>query len=117
MCWLAPLLVRWRVEVWVKQCSVDVAIVGGGMIERTAAYKWQHVARTEQRVPEPRRMHHHNCARRLPQCQRKLLTRRRLAGHSLVVGYHGGMEVWDKGFGHIVIDDQSIDITIAGHIV
>ena len=106
--------------------SVDVAIVGGGMVGLAVACGLQgsglRVAVLEQRVPEPL------AADAPPQLRvsainaasEKLLTR--LGVWQDIISrrascYHG-MEVWDKdSFGHISFDDQSMGYSHLGHIV
>lgn len=106
--------------------SVDVAIVGGGMVGLAVACGLQgsglRVAVLEQRVPEPL------AADAPPQLRvsainaasEKLLTR--LGSWQDILSrrascYHG-MEVWDKdSFGHISFDDQSMGYSHLGHIV
>ncbi|ENC2468641.1 FAD-dependent 2-octaprenylphenol hydroxylase [Escherichia coli] len=106
--------------------SVDVAIVGGGMVGLAVACGLQgsglRVAVLEQRVPEPL------AADAPPQLRvsainaasEKLLTRLGVWQDILsrrVSCYHG-MEVWDKdSFGHISFDDQSMGYSHLGHIV
>ncbi len=106
--------------------SVDVAIVGGGMVGLAVACGLQgsglRVAVLEQRVPEPL------AADAPPQLRvsainaasEKLLTRLGVWQDILSRGascYHG-MEVWDKdSFGHISFDDQSMGYSHLGHIV
>lgn len=106
--------------------SVDVAIVGGGMVGLAVACGLQgsglRVAVLEQHVPQPL------AADTPPQLRvsainaasEKLLTR--LGVWSDIVArraccYHG-MEVWDKdSFGRIAFDDQSMGYSHLGHIV
>lgn len=106
--------------------SVDVAIVGGGMVGLAVACGLQgsglRVAVLEQHVPQPL------AADAPPQLRvsainaasEKLLTR--LGVWSDIVArraccYHG-MEVWDKdSFGRIAFDDQSMGYSHLGHIV
>ena len=106
--------------------SVDVAIVGGGMVGLAVACGLQgsglRVAVLEQYVPQPL------AADAAPQLRvsainaasEKLLTR--LGVWSDIVArraccYHG-MEVWDKdSFGRIEFDDQSMGYSHLGHIV
>ncbi|MBY7473393.1 FAD-dependent 2-octaprenylphenol hydroxylase [Escherichia marmotae] len=106
--------------------SVDVAIVGGGMVGLAVACGLQgsglRVAVLEQRVPEPL------AADAPPQLRvsainaasEKLLTRLGIWQDILsrrASCYHG-MEVWDKdSFGHISFDDQSMGYSHLGHIV
>ncbi|EFA1786996.1 FAD-dependent 2-octaprenylphenol hydroxylase [Escherichia coli O157] len=106
--------------------SVDVAIVGGGMVGLAVACGLQgsglRVAVLEQRVPEPM------AADAPPQLRvsainaasEKLLTRLGVWQDILsrrASCYHG-MEVWDKdSFGHISFDDQSMGYSHLGHIV
>ncbi|EFX1096059.1 FAD-dependent 2-octaprenylphenol hydroxylase [Escherichia coli] len=106
--------------------SVDVAIVGGGMVGLAVACGLQgsglRVAVLEQRVPEPL------AADAPPQLRvsainaasEKLLTRLGVWQDILsrrASCYHG-MEVWDKdSFGHISFDDQSMGYSHFGHIV
>ncbi|EOP6334141.1 FAD-dependent 2-octaprenylphenol hydroxylase [Escherichia coli] len=106
--------------------SVDVAIVGGGMVGPAVACGLQgsglRVAVLEQRVPEPL------AADAPPQLRvsainaasEKLLTRLGVWQDILsrrASCYHG-MEVWDKdSFGHISFDDQSMGYSHLGHIV
>jgi len=106
--------------------SVDVAIVGGGMVGLAVACGLQgsglRVAVLEQRVPEPL------AADAPPQLRvsainaasEKLLTRLGVWQDILsrrASCYHG-MEVWDKdSFGHISFDDQSMGYNHLGHIV
>ena len=106
--------------------SVDVAIVGGGMVGLAVACGLQgsglRVAVLEQRVPEPL------AADAPPQLRvsainaasEKLLTRLGIWQDILsrrASCYHG-MEVWDKdSFGHISFDDQSRGYSHLGHIV
>ncbi|ELI1905237.1 FAD-dependent 2-octaprenylphenol hydroxylase [Escherichia coli] len=106
--------------------SVDVAIVGGGMVGLAVACGLQgsglRVAVLEQRVPEPL------AADAPPQLRvsainaasEKLLTRLGVWQDILsrrASCYHG-MEVWDKdSFGHISFDDQSMGYSHLGHIV
>ncbi|ENV9967665.1 FAD-dependent 2-octaprenylphenol hydroxylase [Escherichia coli] len=106
--------------------SVDVAIVGGGMVGLAVACGLQgsglRVAVLEQRVPEPL------AADAPPQLRvsainaasEKLLTR--LGVWQDILSRRGscyhGMEVWDKdSFGHISFDDQSMGYSHLGHIV
>ncbi|EGT0662779.1 FAD-dependent 2-octaprenylphenol hydroxylase [Citrobacter werkmanii] len=106
--------------------SVDVAIVGGGMVGLAVACGLQgsglRVAVLEQHVPQPL------AADAAPQLRvsainaasEKLLTR--LGVWSDIVArraccYHG-MEVWDKdSFGRIEFDDKSMGYSHLGHIV
>lgn len=106
--------------------SVDVAIVGGGMVGLAVACGLQgsglRVAVLEQRVPEPL------AADAPPQLRvsainaasEKLLTRLGVWQDILsrrASCYHG-MDVWDKdSFGHISFDDQSMGYSHLGHIV
>ncbi|EOS0527042.1 FAD-dependent 2-octaprenylphenol hydroxylase [Escherichia coli] len=106
--------------------SVDVAIVGGGMVGLAVACGLQgsglRVAVLEQRVPEPL------AADAPPQLRvsainaasEKLLTRLGVWQDILsrrASCYHG-MEVWDKdSFGHISFDDQRMGYSHLGHIV
>lgn len=106
--------------------SVDVAIVGGGMVGLAVACGLQgsglRVAVLEQRVPEPL------AADAPPQLRvsainaasEKLLTRLGIWQDILsrrASCYHG-MEVWDKdSFGHISFDDQNMGYSHLGHIV
>ncbi|MEC9845495.1 FAD-dependent 2-octaprenylphenol hydroxylase [Escherichia marmotae] len=106
--------------------SVDVAIVGGGMVGLAVACGLQgsglRVAVLEQRVPEPL------AADAPPQLRvsainaasEKLLTRLGIWQDILsrrASCYHG-MEVWDKdSFGHISFDDQSMGYSHLGYIV
>lgn len=106
--------------------SVDVAIVGGGMVGLAVACGLQgsglRVAVLEQRIPEPL------AADAPPQLRvsainaasEKLLTRLGIWQDILsrrASCYHG-MEVWDKdSFGHISFDDQSMGYSHLGHIV
>ena len=106
--------------------SVDVAIVGGGMVGLAVACGLQgsglRVAVLEQRVQEPL------AANAPPQLRvsainaasEKLLTRLGIWQDILsrrASCYHG-MEVWDKdSFGHISFDDQSMGYSHLGHIV
>ncbi|EED0592571.1 FAD-dependent 2-octaprenylphenol hydroxylase [Escherichia coli] len=106
--------------------SVDVAIVGGGMVGLAVACGLQgsglRVAVLEQRAPEPL------AADAPPQLRvsainaasEKLLTRLGVWQDILsrrASCYHG-MEVWDKdSFGHISFDDQSMGYSHLGHIV
>ncbi|EFB2835873.1 FAD-dependent 2-octaprenylphenol hydroxylase [Escherichia coli] len=106
--------------------SVDVAIVGGGMVGLAVACGLQgsglRVAVLEQRVPEPL------AADAPPQLRvsainaasEKLLIRLGIWQDILsrrASCYHG-MEVWDKdSFGHISFDDQSMGYSHLGHIV
>lgn len=106
--------------------SVDVAIVGGGMVGLAVACGLQgsglRVAVLEQRVPEPL------AADAPPQLRvsainaasEKLLTRLGVWQDILsrrASCYHG-MEVWDKdSFGHISFDDQNMGYSHLGHIV
>lgn len=106
--------------------SVDVAIVGGGMVGLAVACGLQgsglRVAVLEQRVPEPL------AADAPPQLRvsainaasEKLLTRLGVWQDILsrrASCYHG-MEVWDKdSFGHLSFDDQSMGYSHLGHIV
>ncbi|HFI3506584.1 TPA: FAD-dependent 2-octaprenylphenol hydroxylase [Escherichia coli] len=106
--------------------SVDVAIVGGGMVGLAVACGLQgsglRVAVLEQRVPEPL------AADAPPQLRvsainaasEKLLTRLGVWQEILsrrASCYHG-MDVWDKdSFGHISFDDQSMGYSHLGHIV
>ncbi|HBD8019845.1 TPA: FAD-dependent 2-octaprenylphenol hydroxylase [Escherichia coli] len=106
--------------------SVDVAIVGGGMVGLAVACGLQgsglRVAVLEQRVPEPLaadappqlRVSAINAAsEKLLTCLgvwQDILSRRASCYH--------GMEVWDKdSFGHISFDDQSMGYSHLGHIV
>lgn len=106
--------------------SVDVAIVGGGMVGLAVACGLQgsglRVAVLEQRVPEPLAVD------ALPQLRvsainaasEKLLTRLGVWQDILArrASCYHGMEVWDKdSFGHISFDDQSMGYSHLGHIV
>ncbi|EHH7896938.1 FAD-dependent 2-octaprenylphenol hydroxylase [Escherichia coli] len=106
--------------------SVDVAIVGGGMVGLAVACGLQgsglRVAVLEQRVPEPL------AADAPPQLRvsainaasEKLLTRLGVWQDILSrrASFYHGMEVWDKdSFGHISFDDQSMGYSHLGHIV
>jgi len=106
--------------------SVDVAIVGGGMVGLALACGLQgsglRVAVLEQHAPMPVR---DDAAPQLRvsainAASEKLLTR--LGVWSSITArrvscYHG-MEVWDKdSFGHISFDDQSMGYSHLGHIV
>ena len=106
--------------------SVDVAIVGGGMVGLAVACGLQgsglRVAVLEQRVPEPL------AADAPPQLRvsainaasEKLLTRLGVWQEILsrrASCYHG-MEVWDKdSFGRITFDDQSMGYSHLGYII
>ncbi len=105
--------------------SVDVAIVGGGMVGLAVACGLQgiglRVAVLEQRVPEP-------LAADAPPQLRVSAINAASENYSPVLAsgktfsrraccYHG-MEVWDKdSFGHISFDDQSMGYSHLGHIV
>lgn len=106
--------------------SVDVAIVGGGMVGLAVACGLQgsglRVAVLEQREPQPLAMDADPALRvsAINAASEKLLTR--LGVWSDIVArrascYHG-MEVWDKdSFGLIEFDDQSMGYSHLGHIV
>ena len=106
--------------------SVDVAIVGGGMVGLAVACGLQgcglRVAVLEQHVPQSLAVDAPPQLRvsAINAASEKLLTR--LGGWSDIVarracGYHG-MEVWDKdSFGRIEFDDQSMGYSHLGHIV
>ncbi|MDM3520710.1 FAD-dependent 2-octaprenylphenol hydroxylase [Citrobacter sp. Ca225] len=106
--------------------SVDVAIVGGGMVGLAVACGLQgsglRVAVLEQREPQPLAMDADPALRvsAINAASEKLLTR--LGVWSDIVArrascYHG-MEVWDKdSFGRIEFDDQSMGYSHLGHIV
>ncbi|MBC6532443.1 FAD-dependent 2-octaprenylphenol hydroxylase [Citrobacter amalonaticus] len=106
--------------------SVDVAIVGGGMVGLAVACGLQgsglRVAVLEQREPQPLAMDADPALRvsAINVASEKLLTR--LGVWSDIVArrascYHG-MEVWDKdSFGRIEFDDQSMGYSHLGHIV
>ncbi|WP_196010448.1 FAD-dependent 2-octaprenylphenol hydroxylase [Citrobacter amalonaticus] len=106
--------------------SVDVAIVGGGMVGLAVACGLQgsglRVAVLEQREPQPLAMDADPAFRvsAINAASEKLLTR--LGVWSDIVArrascYHG-MEVWDKdSFGRIEFDDQSMGYSHLGHIV
>ncbi|SQB37743.1 monooxygenase [Citrobacter koseri] len=106
--------------------SVDVAIVGGGMVGLAVACGLQgsglRVAVLEQRVPQPLASdapRHYACRLSMPpvkNCLRVLgvwsdiLARRASCYH--------GMEVWDKdSFGRIEFDDKSMGYSHLGHII
>ena len=106
--------------------SVDVAIVGGGMVSLAVACGLQgsglRVAVLEQREPQPLAADAAPALRvsAINAASEKLLTR--LGVWSDIVArrascYHG-MEVWDKdSFGRIEFDDQSMGYSHLGHIV
>ena len=106
--------------------SVDVAIVGGGMVGLAVACGLQgsglRVAVLEQREPQPLAADAAPALRvsAINAGSEKLLTR--LGVWSDIVArrascYHG-MEVWDKdSFGRIEFDDQSMGYSHLGHIV
>lgn len=106
--------------------SVDVAIVGGGMVGLAVACGLQgcglRVAVLEQHVPQPLAVDAPPQFRvsAINAASEKLLTR--LGVWSDIVArraccYHG-MEVWDKdSFGRIEFDDQSMGYSYLGHIV
>ncbi|AYL67520.1 MULTISPECIES: FAD-dependent 2-octaprenylphenol hydroxylase [Citrobacter freundii complex] len=106
--------------------SVDVAIVGGGMVGLAVACGLQgcglRVAVLEQHVPQPLAVDAPPQLRvsAINAASEKLLTR--LGVWSDIVArraccYHG-MEVWDKdSFGRIEFDDQSMGYSHLGHIV
>lgn len=106
--------------------SVDVAIVGGGMVGLAVACGLQgsglRVAVLEQREPQPLAADAAPALRvsAINAASEKLLTR--LGVWSDIVArrascYHG-MEVWDKdSFGRIEFDDQSMGYSHLGHIV
>lgn len=106
--------------------SVDVAIVGGGMVGLAVACGLQgsglRVAVLEQREPQPLATDAAPALRvsAINAASEKLLTR--LGVWSDIVArrascYHG-MEVWDKdSFGRIEFDDQSMGYSHLGHIV
>lgn len=106
--------------------SVDVAIVGGGMVGLAVACGLQgsglRVAVLEQREPQPLAADAAPALRvsAINAVSEKLLTR--LGVWSDIVArrascYHG-MEVWDKdSFGRIEFDDQSMGYSHLGHIV
>lgn len=106
--------------------SVDVAIVGGGMVGLAVACGLQgsglRVAVLEQREPQPLAADADPALRvsAINAASEKLLTR--LGVWSDIVArrascYHG-MEVWDKdSFGRIKFDDQSMGYSHLGHIV
>lgn len=106
--------------------SVDVAIVGGGMVGLAVACGLQgsglRVAVLEQREPQPLAADAAPALRvsAINAASEKLLTR--LGVWSDIVArrascYHG-MEVWDKdSFGRIKFDDQSMGYSHLGHIV
>ncbi|MBB1202823.1 FAD-dependent 2-octaprenylphenol hydroxylase [Enterobacteriaceae bacterium 89] len=106
--------------------SVDIAIVGGGMVGLSVACGLQgsglRVALIEQHEPQP------VAADSAPQLRvsainaasEKLLTRLDVWPDIIAARasrYHG-MEVWDQdSFGRITFDDQSLGFTHLGHIV
>lgn len=106
--------------------SVDVAIVGGGMVGLAVTCGLQgsglRVAVLEQREPQPLAADAAPALRvsAINAASEKLLTR--LGVWSDIVArrascYHG-MEVWDKdSFGRIAFDDQSMGYSHLGHIV
>lgn len=106
--------------------SVDVAIVGGGMVGLAVACGLQgsglRVAVLEQREPQPLAADADPALRvsAINAASEKLLTR--LGIWSDIVArrascYHG-MEVWDKdSFGRIEFDDKSMGYSHLGHIV
>lgn len=106
--------------------SVDVAIVGGGMVGLAVACGLQgsglRVAVLEQREPQPLAADADPALRvsAINAASEKLLTR--LGVWSDIVAhrascYHG-MEVWDKdSFGRIEFDDKSMGYSHLGHIV
>ncbi|MGP3591351.1 FAD-dependent 2-octaprenylphenol hydroxylase [Vagococcus sp. WN89Y] len=106
--------------------SVDVAIVGGGMVGLALACGLQgsglRVAVLEQHAPEPLAEDAPPALRvsAINAASEKLLTH--LGVWSTIIGrraasYHG-MEVWDKdSFGRIAFDDQSMGYNHLGYIV
>lgn len=106
--------------------SVDVAIVGGGMVGLAVACGLQgsglRVAVLEQREPQPLAADAAPALRvsAINAASEKLLSR--LGVWSEIVAhrascYHG-MEVWDKdSFGRIAFDDKSMGYSHLGHIV
>ncbi|CAM6301846.1 FAD-dependent 2-octaprenylphenol hydroxylase [Citrobacter sedlakii] len=106
--------------------SVDVAIVGGGMVGLAVACGLQgsglRVAVLEQREPQPLAADAAPALRvsAINAASEKLLSR--LGVWSEIVShrvscYHG-MEVWDKdSFGRITFDDKSMGYSHLGHIV
>lgn len=106
--------------------SVDVAIVGGGMVGLAVACGLQgsglRVAVLEQNVPQPLPADAPAALRvsAINAASETLLTR--LGVWADIVGqrascYHG-MEVWDRdSFGRITFDDQSLGFDHLGHII
>lgn len=106
--------------------SVDVAIVGGGMVGLAVACGLQgsglRVAVLEQREPQPLSVNSPVALRvsAINAASEKLLTY--LGVWSQIIAqrascYHG-MEVWDKdSFGRISFDDRSLGYSHLGHIV
>lgn len=106
--------------------SVDVAIVGGGMVGLAVACGLQgsglRVAVLEQALPQPVAADAPHALRvsAINAGSEKLLTKldvwSSITAHRASC-YHG-MEVWDKdSFGHIAFDDKSLGFGHLGHIV
>jgi 2-octaprenylphenol hydroxylase len=105
--------------------SVDVAIVGGGMVGLAVACGLQgsglRVAVLEQAEPQPLNADAPPALRvsAINAASEKLLTGW-MSGRIIAQRascYHG-MEVWDKdSFGHISFDDQSMGFSHLGHII
>lgn len=106
--------------------SVDVAIVGGGMVGLAVACGLQgsglRVAVLEQREPQPLAADADPALRvsAINAASEKLLTRLGVWSDIVVrrASCYHGMEVWDKdSFGRIEFNDQSMGYSHLGHIV
>lgn len=106
--------------------SVDVAIVGGGMVGLAVACGLQgsglRVAVLEQQAPTPSEADAPPALRvsAINAASEKLLVRLGVwdAIRDARLSIYHGMEVWDKdGFGHITFDDKSLGYTHLGHII
>ena len=106
--------------------SVDVAIVGGGMVGLAVACGLQgsglRVAVLEQRVPQPLASDAPPALRvsAINAASEKLLTRLGVWSDILArrASCYHGMEVWDKdSFGRIEFDDKSMGYSHLGHII
>ena len=106
--------------------SVDVAIVGGGMVGLAVACGLQgsglRVAVLEQAEPQPLNADAPPALRvsAINAASEKLLTRLDVWPEIIArrASCYHGMEVWDKdSFGHISFDDQSMGFSHLGHII